>query len=219
MPPLSIVADFSGVYFDPSQPSDLEQTLQSADIERPLVERAARLREMIVEAGVSKYGGGSEPTVRSGDKRRVLVVGQVEDDRSVLSGGAGQTNLELLQRARAIEPEAWLIYRPHPDVEAGHRKGHIPDSQALYLADEIERGGSISALIETVGEVHCITSLAGFEALLRGKKVTNHGAPFNAGWGLTTDLGQITSRRGRPPGSARGAGTLRGDGAPPARWR
>ena len=197
VPPLSVVVDFSGIYFDPSQPSDLERILESADIDGALLDRAARLRRMIVEAGISKYGGGSLPQLKSGNGRRVLIVGQVEDDRSVLSGGAGQTNLDLLKRARAIEPDAWLIYRPHPDVEAGHRKGHIQDQQVLQLADEIERGGSISALIEAVDEIHCITSLAGFEALLRGKKVTAHGAPFYAGWGLTTDLGAIPSRRNR----------------------
>jgi capsular polysaccharide export protein len=35
--------------------------------------------------------------------------------------------------------------------------------------------------------MHVLTSLAGFEALLRGKAVTCHGQPFYAGWGLTTD--------------------------------
>lgn len=197
VPPLSIVVDLSGIYFDPSHPSDLELILQSMDIDASLLERAARLRETIIAAGISKYGGGSAPEVRPSEKRRILVVGQVEDDRSIVSGGAGQTNLELLQRARAIEPDAWLIYRPHPDVEAGHRKGHIADAQVLRIADEIERGGSISALIQSVDGIHCITSLAGFEALLRGKRVTTHGVPFYAGWGLTTDLGPIPPRRSR----------------------
>ena len=40
-----------------------------------------------------------------------------------------------------------------------------------------------------------MTSLLGFEALLRGKKVTCLGAPFYAGWGLTTDLGPVPERR------------------------
>jgi capsular polysaccharide export protein len=46
-------------------------------------------------------------------------------------------------------------------------------------------------------ELHCLTSLAGFEALLRGKPVTVHGQPFYAGWGLTTDLAPIPRRRRR----------------------
>ncbi len=197
VPPLSLVVDRSGIYFDPSKPSDLESILESAEMDAPLLERAARLRRRVTELGVSKYGSGHgmAPVKRRG--RHVLVVGQVEDDRSIMSGGGGQTNLQLLERARQLEPEAWLIYRPHPDVEAGHRKGHVPDNAALRFADQVERGGSITDLIEAVDEVHCITSLAGFEALLRGKAVTAHGVPFYAGWGLTRDLAPVPARRSR----------------------
>jgi len=46
-----------------------------------------------------------------------------------------------------------------------------------------------------VDEVHVNTSLTGFEALLRHKPVTTYGVPFYAGWGLTTDLGPVPSRR------------------------
>lgn len=197
IPPLSIVVDHSGIYFDPSRPSDLERILQTADLDDRLLHRAVRLREQLVAAGVSKYGGGNAGARKSAGQRQILVIGQVEDDRSILSGGAGQSNLELLQKARSLEPDAWLIFRPHPDVEAGHRKGHVPDETALLYANEVERGGSIISLIESVNEVHCITSLAGFEALLRGKPVTTHGVPFYAGWGLTKDLGRIPASRTR----------------------
>jgi capsular polysaccharide export protein len=197
VPPLSVVVDHSGIYFDPSQPSDLEQILEFAQINSELLDRAARLRERIVASGISKYGGGITSIRYPENRRRILVVGQVEDDRSILSGGGGQTNLELLQRARSIESDAWLIYRPHPDVEAGHRKGHISDDVVFGHADEIDRDGSIASLIDAVDGIHCITSLAGFEALLRGKEVTTHGVPFYAGWGLTRDLGPVPARRTR----------------------
>jgi len=197
VPPLSIVVDFSGIYFDPAQPSDLEQILETAEMDAALIDRAIHLRQSVINAGISKYDGGTRSEFEPSGGRLILVLGQVEDDRSILSGAPGQTNLGLLERARQLEPGARLIYRPHPDVEAGHRKGHVPDRVALQFADEIERGGSITALIEAADGVHCITSLGGFEALLRGKKVTTHGVPFYAGWGLTTDLGPIPSRRTR----------------------
>lgn len=197
VPPLSIVVDFSGIYFDPAQSSDLEQFLETGNLDEALIERAAQLRRIIVDAGISKYDGGAADNVSSAGGKRVLVLGQVEDDRSVLNGGQGQTNLSLLMRARELEPDAWIIFRPHPDVEAGHRKGHIPDHRALEFANEIERRGSVISLIGSVDAVHCITSLGGFEALLRGKHVTAHGVPFYAGWGLTTDLGPIPPRRTR----------------------
>ena len=198
VPPLSAIVDFRGVYFDPAGPSDLEHLLQSAEIGPDLLERAARLREHLVREAVSKYGAGGAAIERpAAHGRRVLVTGQVEDDRSIISGGGGYTNLQLLVRAREMEPPAWIVYKPHPDVEAGHRVGHIPEEQALAHANEIQRHAPITALIDSVDALHVITSLAGFEALLRGKAVTTHGMPFYAGWGLTHDLAPVPPRRTR----------------------
>jgi capsular polysaccharide export protein len=197
VPPLSIIVDQLGVYFDPSRPSELERLLEVGEFEPDILDRARRLRALIVELGVSKYGAGGSPLVRRAPgKRHLLVPGQVEDDRSVVcGGGAVTTNLELLRRVREANPDAWISYKPHPDVEAGHRRGTIPDELCLALADEIVRTGPISSLIDIVDEVHVNTSLAGFEALLRGKPVTTYGVPFYAGWGLTSDLGSVPARR------------------------
>ena len=196
VPPLSITVDAQGPYFDPSQPSGLEDLLQQGAFAPLVLERARALRELIVRLGISKYGRGRERLARRGANRHILVTGQVEDDRSVISGGGDvTTNLELLRRVRADRPEAYILYKPHPDVEAGHRIGAIADSDALGLANEVVRDAAITPLIEMVDEVHVNTSLAGFEALLRGKPVTTHGVPFYAGWGLTRDLGNIPKRR------------------------
>jgi capsular polysaccharide export protein len=196
VPPLSITVDRSGVHFDPKQPSDLETLLERGDLAPALLDRADALITRIVTAGLSKYGRGSAAIARpAGARRHVLVTGQVEDDRSVQCGGGGMTNFDLLVAARAAEPEAYLIYKPHPDVEAGHRKGAIEDAIALRHADRIERDTPISALLDMVDAVHVLTSLAGFEALLRGKQVITHGIPFYAGWGLTRDLGPVPARR------------------------
>ncbi|MES2301751.1 MAG: beta-3-deoxy-D-manno-oct-2-ulosonic acid transferase, partial [Pseudomonadota bacterium] len=157
VPPLSIVVDSQGPHFDPSRPSELEDILQTAEIGADLCVRAAGLRETIVQRGIGKYGQWHvEPAVTGAmpARRVVLVTGQVEDDRSILCGGAGLDNLELLRRARALEPDAWIVFKPHPDVEAGHRKGHVPDAKALCLADEIDRTSSISALLGLADAVH-----------------------------------------------------------------
>jgi capsular polysaccharide export protein len=150
-----------------------------------------------VAAGLGKYEQGKVSLERpAGDRRHVLVPGQVEDDRAVQSGGCGLvSNLELLKRARARAPDAYILYKPHPDVLAGHRRGAVPDRDCLQYADEIVGELSIGSLIDMVDEVHVNTSLAGFEALLRGKRVTTSGVPFYAGWGLTRDLGPVPSRR------------------------
>jgi len=197
VPPLSIVLDRRGPHFDPNQPSELEALLEDGDFPGELLDRARNLRELIVTSGISKYSAGHAPLQRRAPGRRhILVPGQVEDDRAVLVGGAGLTsNLELLRRVRAEAPDAHLIYKPHPDVEAGHRKGAIADDVCRSVADEVVRNEPITALIDLVDEVHVNTSLAGFEALLRQKVVTTHGVPFYSGWGLTRDLGPVPERR------------------------
>lgn len=199
VPPLSIVVDRLGPHFDPGQPSELEFLLENGEFDSELLERAQRLRDLIIASGVSKYaaGAGRGPAHRRViGRKHILVPGQVEDDRSMLTGGTDvKTNLELLRRAREQEPGAYILYKPHPDVEAGHRTGSVPDETVLFFADEVVRDSAISPLIDMVDELHVTTSLAGFEALLRGKRVTTHGVPFYAGWGLTRDLGPVPGRR------------------------
>lgn len=199
VPPLSIVVDGKAAHFDPASPSQLEDILSTHRFTDEQRVRAAALRRVLVSSGISKYGKGGGAFRRAGGERRhVLVIGQVEDDRSWLKGGGGiASNLELLRRVRARHSGAWLIFRPHPDVMAGHRKGHVATAQALQLADEIAASTPITALLGEADEVHVLTSLTGFEALLREKPVTTWGVPFYAGWGLTTDLGPVPPRRGR----------------------
>lgn len=198
VPPLSVIVDESGVYFDPGAPSDLETMLERDELPRQWVKRAPVLLSSLVQAGISKYGQEKVPMSGPENRgRQILVTGQVEDDRSVLSGGGNCTNLDLIAKARDLEPDAWIIYKPHPDVEAGHRRGHVPEAEALRHANVVERKTPITALINQVDGLHVLTSLAGFEALLRGKAVTTHGQPFYAGWGLTRDLGPKNPRRNR----------------------
>ena len=200
-PPASIVVDRRGMYFDPGRPSDLEHILAHTVFDDALTARATRLIAMITALGVTKYNlnasaGADLPSFPRG-ARVVLVVGQVEDDLSVTLGGAGVAgNLDLLRRARALEPDAIIVFRPHPDVDGGHRKGALRDETVLRHADHIARGGSLDALLGVVSAVHVLTSLTGFEALLRGREVIVHGQPFYAGWGLTRDLAP-PPRRGR----------------------
>jgi len=201
VPPSSIVVDHSGIHFDPAGPSDLETILAQTRFAPALTERARALRQTIVAAGISKYGAGTAipAPARASSRKVVLVAGQVEDDMSVLAGGGGlRSNLEVLRRARALEPDAEVWFRPHPDVDAGHRKGRIADGEALALADRIVRGPPMPALLDAADAVHVLTSLTGFEALMRGREVVCHGTPFYAGWGLTRDLGFVPDRRGRP---------------------
>jgi capsular polysaccharide export protein len=198
VPPQSILVDRLGIHFDAHRPSELELMLQDLDLSGDLLARAEAMRERIVASGLSKYDMGHERLERRSPLRHILVPGQVEDDRAVLEGLGGPLfNRDLLARVREQEPDAYVIYKPHPDVEAGHRRGALPDREALGFADEVVRAPSISSWIDLVDEVHVNSSLAGFEALMRGKRVTTYGAPFYAGWGLTRHLGPLIPRRTR----------------------
>ncbi len=196
-PPQSIVVDKSGIYYDPGRPSDLETMLAATDFSAEQIARAEHLIEMIVTHRITKYGTSeaSFGDVPDG-AQRILVAGQVEDDRSVkLGGGDVAGNLDLLRRVRAIEPDAHILFKPHPDVVAGHRKGNVPVAEVLRYADQVVASVPMPALLDAVDKVHVWTSLAGFEALLRGLPVTTHGKPFYAGWGLTDDRAGPFPRR------------------------
>ncbi|MBB3904965.1 capsular biosynthesis protein [Methylobacterium brachythecii] len=190
-PGASIVVDDSGIYYDPRTESRLARILRETAFPPELVERARRLRESIVERRLSKYNVGLSQAATDwpSGRRIVLVPGQVEDDASVQYGSPlVRSNLGLLRAARARNPDAFLLYKPHPDVEAGFRPGAIPEAEALALADRLVGGLAIVDLLDRVHHVETMTSLAGFEALIRGLSVAVHGRPFYAGWGLTEDL-------------------------------
>jgi capsular polysaccharide export protein len=202
-PPLSLVADDLGIYYDPTRESRLERLIE--DGPPPGGEaRASALIAAIRAARLSKYNlAGAALDLPKGAGRLILVPGQVEDDASIrLGAGAERTNLALLERARAENPDARLIYKPHPDVEAGLRPGLIAEADLARLADHVARRSDPTALLDQVHEIWTITSTLGFEALLRGLPVTTLGAPFYAGWGLTRDLGRVPDRRHARPSLA-----------------
>ncbi len=202
VPPLSLCLDDLGIYYDPTRESRLERLIAaSVDLPDDARARAERLIRRLVAAGLTKYNlvGAALPAGLPVG-RRILVPGQVEDDASIrLGAGEVRTNLALLQTARAANPAAVILYKPHPDVEAGLRPGVVADTS---LADAVLGRTDAVAALMAVDEVWTITSTLGFEALLRGKRVTCLGQPFYAGWGLTDDRGGAPSRRTARPDMA-----------------
>ncbi len=200
VPPWSLVFDDAGIYFDARTASRLERLLAETDFAPHLLDAAARLRARILELELTKYNLEDVRSVAdfrplAGGRRIVLVPGQVETDASIRFGCTSvRTNADLLQRVREVRPDAFLVYKPHPDVLAGNRSA--ADSRAaMELADHVETSLGISACIRASDEVHTMTSLSGFDALLRGKRVVTYGAPFYAGWGLTEDMEPVARRR------------------------
>lgn len=188
--PCSLVFDDIGIYYDATQPSRIEQLLSRIELNPSQIQRAQHLQRLLIDLNISKYNvGESRQLKRPQHSRILLVVGQVEDDMSIQLGGIGiKTNLDLLKKVRQDHPDSYIIYKPHPDVQTGLRIGKISDQDMLTYANQIELNTSILECFEICDEVHTITSLSGFEALIRGLKVYCYGLPFYAGWGLTQDL-------------------------------
>lgn len=198
VPPASLTLDRRCPHYDASQPSDLEALLQHGDFSDEMLTRATVLIERIRAFAVTKYNLAGDPVALPAGRRVILVPGQVEDDRSVLLGGAGIVRMaDLLARVRAEEPESLIVYKPHPDVVAKLRADSLGDAEARGLADYVVPNADLVALLDRADAVHVLTSLAGFEALIRGREVVVHGQPFYAGWGLTRDLAPIARRTRR----------------------
>ena len=186
---LSVALDDQGVYYDPSRPSRLETLIEASDLCPVQLARAAALRTRVVDAGLSKYNlRGQAPTDWPVDRDILLVVGQVENDKSILLGCAPDlnTNSALVEAARRDHPDAFLVYRNHPDVLAGNRPGRL-DAGAMASVDAVGDGLDIIDCLNACRRVATLTSLTGFEALMRDKAVSVYGRPFYAGWGLTDD--------------------------------
>lgn len=201
--PLSLALDKQGIYFNSAATSDLEEKISSIHWDESKQNRAQKNLEMILEFGLTKYNNKiteknefniNVPLLNS-DKYKILVVGQVEDDASILHGSKiKHTNNDLVRIARAEFPDAEIYYRPHPDVAGGFRKEQSSPADVADICHVVTSNESIITWIDLVDHVFTITSLTGFEALMRGKKVTVLGAPFYAGWGLSDDR-QTVARR------------------------
>jgi capsular polysaccharide export protein len=155
VPPLSLVADDLGIYYDPGRESRLENLIAvSAGMKPADLARAEQLVARILKTGVSKYAPDPGALPDLPDGHRILVPGQVEDDASILAAcPVERTNLALLERARAENPDAVLIYKPHPDVEAGLRPGVVAEADLARLADVVASNTAPVPLIEACDEV------------------------------------------------------------------
>lgn len=194
--PWSLVLDRTGIYYDATRPSDLENLLNfhnfAADAQ--YMDMARQLLQIMLILKVSKYNlerkSNMDFLVPKRGKKRVLVIGQVAGDASLTYGLASDWSDEkLLAKALDENPGAEIWYRPHPETFFRAKKRKIPPEYAgesrfwLTLRQEV----ILAELLENVDHVYTMTSLAGMEALIHGAEVSTVGMPFYAGWGLTHD--------------------------------
>ncbi|EDO8598821.1 capsular polysaccharide biosynthesis protein [Campylobacter jejuni] len=188
--PFSLIVDDKGLYIDPNKASKLEELLQNEIFDENMLNRAKNIIKILLENRFSKYNGLKHENLKINAKigqKVILIPAQVEDDASMILGGFSLSTLDLLKEVRSKNQDAYIIFKPHPDVLSGNRVGLKDETLILEFCDEIVKDCSIDSAIKIADEIHTITSTSGFDALLRAKKVFTYGMPFYAGWGLTKD--------------------------------
>ena len=199
--PSSLVLDPDGIYFDPERPSRLEKIIEAGEFGEDELEMARRVREKLLTSRLSKYNHQTHAPLdlsAAAGRRVVFIPGQVADDASLAKGCVDVAdNTTLIRIVRETNPEAFIVYKPHPDVTSGNRKGKVPVDVLVACCDLVVENASIPDCLEQADEVHTMTSLVGFEALMRGIPVHVYGRPFYAGWGLTNDQHSIPRRTRR----------------------
>ncbi|WP_201535641.1 hypothetical protein [Psychrobacter immobilis] len=183
-PPLSIVMDSQAPYFDTTRPNDLTDLIANFDFEQSGYDEtlAQEMLNYYVSHRVSKYNHQPYvdivPIYGIKTRKRILVLGQVPyDDSLKYGGGIGITLLDVVNKAILENPDTQIIVKPHPmTLDDPSIISTLTELDCLILTQSIH----LVDALETIDHVYTITSLGGFEALLRGKKVTVLGRPFYA---------------------------------------
>ncbi|WP_396587487.1 capsular polysaccharide biosynthesis protein [Bermanella sp. R86510] len=201
--PSSLVLDDEGIYYNGKQASRLESLLNNYSLTDYEVNRAHTLLRRLRQRPVSKYNVEHANTEQIHGLRHqaqgrpmVLVVGQFEQDLSMTFGAdeAISDNKTLLAKARADYPDAFIVYKEHPDVYSGVRPGKLSSQAVAQWADAYVTDVPLIQFFPHISTLCTICSLAGFEAMIHGVNVRTYGLPFYAGWGLTSDLYSLDRR-------------------------
>lgn len=201
--PLSLVFDDLAMHFDRSARSRLDSLLETYDFDGDavLMAQALELATGMRRTGLSKYNFAStrkkpRDLFKDKNRRRILVLGQVEDDLSMAFGAlAPMSGNELVWKALFENQDAQILYRPHPESLAFAKPHYSNPSEVADVCHVLGPDYSLKDCIEAADTIYTVTSLAGFEAALHGKHVVVFGAPFYAGWGFTEDRDPIVETK------------------------
>lgn len=189
--PYSLVIDKTGLHYSPDTPSDLEILLNEHEFTATEVKDAEHCMSLMQSMSLSKYN----PPIFSENmggalalRRKVAVIGQVDNDMAMRLGNPENwTMLQLIRLAKHENPDAEIIYRPHPDIFQGYQRSRFQSRPVAAICRIESPDVPITEFLDGIDHLYTVTSLTGLEALLRGKTVTVVGAAFYAGWGLTDD--------------------------------
>ncbi|WP_201508396.1 capsular polysaccharide export protein, LipB/KpsS family [Psychrobacter alimentarius] len=197
--PASLTFDTVANHFE-NKENDLERLLSNYKLSQDEKDMAEFYLNVFRDLRITKY---FDPNPFDNEKfnneitsnKAILVIGQVEDDASIISSKSKiKTNHELVSLAIKENPNSKIYYRPHPDYFAEIREDKNKNN-VYKLCDVLSPETSIFEILGVVEKVYTISSLAGFEAVIHGKNVTVLGTPFYSNWGLTDDRTPINRRQ------------------------
>ncbi len=162
--------------------------------EPALLKRAAALRAALVSAAeVAPASALPSLTAKADGRRVVLIAG--EPARLERAFGVPRVVRDvdgLVRTVREKQPDAFLVEA----VPANGLRDRMKRSTGAMPpgVDMVVRESDLPALYRAIDEVHVLRSHVGLEALIHAKHVECWGAPFFAGWGLTSDHVPIPGR-------------------------
>ncbi len=184
--PVSLLLDNENIYNTSSKSSTLDSILKNTKFTTYQIKKSASIRHKIAASRESRLVLKTDAIT---NQKILLIPGQIESEQAAIATRNDiTTNLALIHSVRKANPDAYLIYKPHPQVANGSSAGKVHPDTVLKHCDQYVELSDIPTCLETVDEVHTLSSIVGFEALIKGIPVTTYGRPFYAGWDLTTDL-------------------------------
>lgn len=188
-PQLSLIKDFTGIYYDSTRPSDLENLFNSDSNLLINISEIEKARNLILNHKLSKYNNSSGTVEYPINKEHnILVVDQTMGDMSVQLGGASKdTFREMLEAARDENPSSQIWIKTHPEVSFGEKEGYLSRIRNDSHLKVLKKLVNPIDLINKMDKVYVVSSTMGFEAILAGKDVTCFGIPWYSGWGVTDD--------------------------------
>lgn len=199
--PYSLIIDTKGLHYNHEEPSDIEEILNNGSFTKEELTTAKTCLNLMHELRLSKYNPPSIESPKTGQikiRKIIAVLGQVDNDMSVRLGNPDRwTMTDLIQLAKYENPDADIVYRPHPEIYRGYQKSKFRMRQVEKICKLSTPDMPLMDFLDNVDHVYTITSLSGLEALLRGIKVTVVGGAFYAGWGLTDDRVDFPRRKSK----------------------
>jgi capsular polysaccharide export protein len=199
--PYSLIIDRKGLHYNHEEPSDIEEILNNGSFTKEDLTTAKTCMDLMHELKLSKYNPPSIESTKAGQikiRKIIAVLGQVDNDMSVRLGNPDRwTMTNLIQLAKYENPDADIVYRPHPEIYRGYQKSKFRMRQVEKICKLSTPDMPLMDFLDNVDHVYTISSLSGLEALLRGIKVTVVGGAFYAGWGLTDDRLDFPRRKSK----------------------